>query len=193
MKANPEDRVKAGTQSKRFPLPHLLVALGILAAVLWFSYSGSRDKPAPPIAVPDELPEIVEPEPLPAPDIPEPATPEPVVLEEEAPLAVVTAPPLPPLEASDEALREQLSSIAAQPQLEKLLRSDWAIHRGGAVFIEGAEDCTLERCFFNAVGAAVPRISFAATAPASSRAGIQNQGWANQWRLGRCSLGVFHH
>ena len=51
MKANPEDRVKAGAQSKRFPLPHLLVALGILAAVLLFSYSGSRDKPAPPIAV----------------------------------------------------------------------------------------------------------------------------------------------
>jgi Right handed beta helix region len=29
---------------------------------------------------------------------------------------------------------------------------DWTIHRGGAVFIEGAEDCTVERFFFDAVG-----------------------------------------
>lgn len=29
---------------------------------------------------------------------------------------------------------------------------DWGIHRGGAVFIEGAEDCTVENCFFDAVG-----------------------------------------
>jgi len=29
---------------------------------------------------------------------------------------------------------------------------DWAIHRGGAVFFEGAEDCTIDTCFFDAVG-----------------------------------------
>jgi len=29
---------------------------------------------------------------------------------------------------------------------------DWAIHRGGAVLIEGAEDCSLRECFFDAVG-----------------------------------------
>jgi hypothetical protein len=29
---------------------------------------------------------------------------------------------------------------------EPLLRSDWAIHRGGAVFLNGAEDCTIEDC-----------------------------------------------
>jgi hypothetical protein len=35
---------------------------------------------------------------------------------------------------------------------EQLLRSDWSIHRGGAVFFEGAEDCTLSDCEFDQVG-----------------------------------------
>ncbi len=30
--------------------------------------------------------------------------------------------------------------------------SDWAIHRGGAVFLEGAHNCRIERCWFDAVG-----------------------------------------
>lgn len=29
---------------------------------------------------------------------------------------------------------------------------DWTIHRGGAVFLDGTEDCSIERCFFDAVG-----------------------------------------
>ena len=29
---------------------------------------------------------------------------------------------------------------------------DWAIHRGGAVFFDGAEDCGVDNCFFDAVG-----------------------------------------
>lgn len=35
---------------------------------------------------------------------------------------------------------------------EPLLRSDWTIYRGGAVVMEGAENCTIEDCFFNTVG-----------------------------------------
>ncbi len=35
---------------------------------------------------------------------------------------------------------------------EPLLRSDWAIYRGGAVFFEGTEDCALEDCFLDRVG-----------------------------------------
>lgn len=31
-------------------------------------------------------------------------------------------------------------------------RGDWTIHRGGAVFMEGAEDCGVANCFFDAVG-----------------------------------------
>lgn len=30
--------------------------------------------------------------------------------------------------------------------------SDWAIHRGGAVFAEGTRDCSIEACWFDAVG-----------------------------------------
>ncbi|MDP4209004.1 MAG: PDZ domain-containing protein [Bacteroidota bacterium] len=35
---------------------------------------------------------------------------------------------------------------------EPLLRSDWCIYRGGAVYIEGAEDCTIRHCQFTALG-----------------------------------------
>jgi hypothetical protein len=29
---------------------------------------------------------------------------------------------------------------------------DWSIHRGGAIFLEGARDCTIRNCWFDAVG-----------------------------------------
>lgn len=35
---------------------------------------------------------------------------------------------------------------------EQLLRSDWTTYRGGAVFMEGAENCKVTNCNFNAVG-----------------------------------------
>jgi hypothetical protein len=35
---------------------------------------------------------------------------------------------------------------------EPLLRSDWTIYRGGAVFMEGAENCIIKNCFLNTVG-----------------------------------------
>jgi len=35
---------------------------------------------------------------------------------------------------------------------EPLLRSDWAIYRGGAIFFNGAEDCTLENSFLDQLG-----------------------------------------
>lgn len=35
---------------------------------------------------------------------------------------------------------------------EPLLRSDWTIHRGGAVFLNGAENCRIEHCVFNQLG-----------------------------------------
>jgi len=36
---------------------------------------------------------------------------------------------------------------------EPLLRSDWTIYRGGAVLFNGAEDCTVEDCEFDQMGA----------------------------------------
>jgi hypothetical protein len=35
---------------------------------------------------------------------------------------------------------------------EPLLRSDWAIYRGGAVVMEGTEDCAIRRCHFVQIG-----------------------------------------
>jgi hypothetical protein len=35
---------------------------------------------------------------------------------------------------------------------EPLLRTDWAIYRGGAIFFQGAEDCALEDCLLDQVG-----------------------------------------
>jgi hypothetical protein len=35
---------------------------------------------------------------------------------------------------------------------EPLLRSDWAIYRGGAIFFEGTEDCALENSFLDQLG-----------------------------------------
>jgi hypothetical protein len=35
---------------------------------------------------------------------------------------------------------------------EPLMRSDWTIYRGGAVFFNGAEDCALEDSFIDQVG-----------------------------------------
>lgn len=35
---------------------------------------------------------------------------------------------------------------------EPLLRSDWAIYRGGTVLMEGAEHCQIRSCYFNRVG-----------------------------------------
>jgi hypothetical protein len=35
---------------------------------------------------------------------------------------------------------------------EPMLRSDWSIYRGGAIFFDGAEDCALEDSFIDQVG-----------------------------------------
>jgi hypothetical protein len=35
---------------------------------------------------------------------------------------------------------------------EPLLRSDWTIYRGGAVFFNGAEDCIVADCKFDQMG-----------------------------------------
>jgi hypothetical protein len=35
---------------------------------------------------------------------------------------------------------------------EPLLRSDWSVYRGGAVFLTGAEDCALARCLLEGLG-----------------------------------------
>lgn len=53
------------------------------------------------------------------------------------------------------ALRGMIFTAAARTFMENkesLLRSDWTIYRGGAVFLHGAEDCSIENCDFEQLG-----------------------------------------
>lgn len=44
------------------------------------------------------------------------------------------------------------SKLTFMEQYEPLARGDWAIHRGGVVFMEGAENCNIKDCSFDYVG-----------------------------------------
>jgi len=44
------------------------------------------------------------------------------------------------------------SRLTFMEKYEPLARGDWAIHRGGAVFMKNAENCTVENCSFEYVG-----------------------------------------
>ena len=44
------------------------------------------------------------------------------------------------------------SSTTFMQSYEPLARGDWAIHRGGAIFVEGAENCTVTDCNFEYLG-----------------------------------------
>ncbi len=44
------------------------------------------------------------------------------------------------------------STLTFMEEYEPVARGDWAIHRGGAIFMEGAGNCTVENCNFEYVG-----------------------------------------
>ncbi len=44
------------------------------------------------------------------------------------------------------------SNYTFMEKYEPVARGDWAIHRGGAIFMEGAENCTIEDCSFEYLG-----------------------------------------
>lgn len=44
------------------------------------------------------------------------------------------------------------SKYTYMEKYEPLARGDWAIHRGGAIFMEGAENCIVENCSFKYLG-----------------------------------------
>ncbi len=44
------------------------------------------------------------------------------------------------------------SAYTFMESYEPVARGDWAIHRGGAIFMEGAEDCSIEDCSFKYLG-----------------------------------------
>lgn len=51
-----------------------------------------------------------------------------------------------------EGLRFALTSATFMDEYITPSTGDWGIHRGGAVYMEGVEDCAVEECFFDAVG-----------------------------------------
>lgn len=44
------------------------------------------------------------------------------------------------------------STLTFLEEYEPVARGDWAIHRGGAIFMEGAENCAIEDCSFEYLG-----------------------------------------
>ncbi len=44
------------------------------------------------------------------------------------------------------------TALTFMESYEPVSRGDWAIHRGGAILLEGAEDCRIEDCDFDTVG-----------------------------------------
>ena len=44
------------------------------------------------------------------------------------------------------------NGLSLDDSLKCRMRSDWTTYRGGAVFLDGTEDCRLEDCFLDQVG-----------------------------------------
>jgi len=132
MRADPEEYVRLDTGRNRFPIVELLLALGVIAGLVFFWYWTDEKKPVatvgqvPPVAVLAAQPELP-----PTPDIPQ--RPEAVTVAVPDAAGVVgadgtlLAPPEPASAApltpqdGDELLRRQLTAAGAKPILLKLL------------------------------------------------------------------------
>jgi hypothetical protein len=134
MKAAPEDRLGNDSGRQGFSFRYLVIILAVLAVGL-FLWNAMSKKDAPePIAAPEVVEEmVIEPAVLPpAPDIPAPPEPAPVT---ETPVAIEepAAPPLPPLAASDDLMREQLAAAGVGPQLAALDGSENLLETSAAL------------------------------------------------------------
>lgn len=122
MQATPDDKLQ--NSPRRGGMPGKLILLAVVVVVLLLLlYPRSQ----PPVEAPPPEPEVAMPEPAPLPpaaDIPRRAEPEPVAVEEAEPVEEAP-PPLPPLEDSDELLREELAAAGADAdELSPLLAED---------------------------------------------------------------------
>ena len=134
MKAAPEDRLGNDSGRQGFSIRYVLIVLAVLATGL-FLWNAMSKKDAPePIAAPEVVEEmVIEPAVLPAaPDIPAPPEPVPVT---ETPVAIEepAAPPLPPLAASDDLMREQLAAAGVGPELAALDGSENLLETSAAL------------------------------------------------------------
>jgi len=134
MKAAPEDRLGNDSGRQGFSFRYVVIILAVLAIGL-FLWNAMSKKDAPePIAAPEVVEEmVIEPAVLPpAPDIPAPPEPAPVT---QTPVAIEepAAPPLPPLAASDDLMREQLAAAGVGPQLAALDGSENLLETSAAL------------------------------------------------------------
>jgi hypothetical protein len=135
MKAAPEDRLESNTGGRGFSARHVVLVVGILVVgyVLWATLREQAAESPEPVVV-EELvtpPEEVLPPAADIPDRPVPA-PEPVA-ESSGETPVPEESPLPTLEESDAAVREQLAAAGVGPELDRLEQQENLIQQGTAL------------------------------------------------------------
>lgn len=157
MRADPEEYTRLETRRSRFPFVELLLAVALIAGLVYFWLSTNDKKPVatvvqvPPVAVP-----AGQPEPAPAPDIPqrqEAATvvvpdatavlgEDGTVIEETAPANAAALTP----QDGDELLRRQLTVAGARPVLTRLLSNEQPLEVSAAL-IDGLSHGVILRKF----------------------------------------------
>ena len=135
MQASPEDRTAQEPAQRKYPLAYLLVAGGLLLALVLFLVLGKEPAPAPAPPLPADVPRVeVKPPPVlpPAPDIPQRApapAPEPAI-------DMPEPEPLPTLAQSDPEVRSALLSASEVAEVDSLLNASDLVQRGAGL-VEG--------------------------------------------------------
>ena len=130
MKAEREDRLESNAGKGGFPTRHVLLILAVVVVgyLLWNAMGETPVEVEPEPLVVEEV-VVAEPVLPPAEDIPEPVA---VVTETEA-VEPEPPPPLPPLEESDELVRDQLSAAGVGPMLSPPEEQEDLVQRSAAL------------------------------------------------------------
>lgn len=131
MKAEREDRLESNSGKGGFPTRHVLLILAVVVVgyLLWNAMGETPVEVEPEPLVVEEV-VVAEPVLPPAEDIPEPVA---VVTETEAVAPEEPPPPLPPLEESDELVRDQLSAVGVGPMLSPQEEQEDLVQRSAAL------------------------------------------------------------
>jgi len=131
MKAEREDRLESNSGKGGFPTRHVLLILAVVVVgyLLWNAMGETPVEVEPEPLVVEEV-VVAEPVLPPAEDIPEPVA---VVTETEAVAPEEPPPPLPPLEESDELVRDQLSAAGVGPMLSPQEEQEDLVQRSAAL------------------------------------------------------------
>ena len=131
MRAEREDRLESNSGKGGFPTRHVLLILAVVVVgyLLWNAMGETPVEVEPEPLVVEEV-VVAEPVLPPAEDIPEPVA---VVTETEAVAPEEPPPPLPPLEESDELVRDQLSAAGVGPMLSPQEEQEDLVQRSAAL------------------------------------------------------------